>query len=418
MPNGFSRVEFFIAGVLSRFPRLKKLIKRVYTSLIFLVYRRHGSLLIDSSLICSSAPGESFFGYYDKSPSNGSNLILCHETDIDTSKPVDCTVPVKICLYSRDFSSLLWSTQSYAYNWQQGARLHWLTDDLFIFNDFDHVRMAYISKVFSVSKMAYKMQLDLPVQDSFKDQYIISIDYQRLSAADPDYGYSNIVYGPNTNFGASTSEGIWYVSLATGDKKLLLTYQDLFGIAFKSYFESAFHCINHVSISPCGLRFVFVHRLRISDMRLDRLFSYDLATGDLTLLSDHGLVSHYAWIDTRRLLSFQKGPDGRVCYWYIDVFSGRYSSVDCLSNFPDGHPTIRENLVAFDTYPDRSRMQALYLLDTTDSSVRLVGEFFHGFDYSGCCRCDLHPRFGASRSEIFIDSVYSGKRRLYKLVIR
>lgn len=67
-----------------------------------------------------------------------------------------------------------------AYNWQQGCRAHWLTDDLFIFNDFDSDSNDYVARVFSVATQEEVKRFPLAVQDSFGLSYFISLNYRRL----------------------------------------------------------------------------------------------------------------------------------------------------------------------------------------------------------------------------------------------
>jgi Tol biopolymer transport system component len=68
-----------------------------------------------------------------------------------------------------------------------------------------------------------------------------------------------------------------------------------------------------------------------------------------------------------------------------------------------------------DTYPDKARMQHLIMANWKTGEARKLGEFFHGFEYDGQTRCDLHPRFSPDGKSIFFDSVFDGRRRLYRL---
>jgi Tol biopolymer transport system component len=47
------------------------------------------------------------------------------------------------------------------------------------------------------------------------------------------------------------------------------------------------------------------------------------------------------------------------------------------------------------------------------NEVKKIGEFFHGFNFVGETRCDLHPRLSSDGKTVFFDSVFEGRRRLY-----
>ena len=78
----------------------------------------------------------------------------------------------------------------------------------------------------------------------------------------------------------------------------------------------------------------------------------------------------------------------------------------------DGHPTVYGEWIAFDTYPDKSRMQHLYLYHIKTCELFPLLELYHGLKYTGECRCDLHPRFSKDGRYVFFDTVYLGKRTL------
>jgi Tol biopolymer transport system component len=60
-------------------------------------------------------------------------------------------------------------------------------------------------------------------------------------------------------------------------------------------------------------------------------------------------------------------------------------------------------------------MQNLILINMRNNEIIEVGEFFHGFKYKGETRCDLYPRFSPDKKYAFFDSVFSGRRQLYKM---
>jgi hypothetical protein len=415
MPNNFSRFDRSIANFLTHLPRIKKPIKLMYQYFLFFLHKNEHLFNAKFSLNSPNLTAHTFFGYYDKSPINNAGYLLCHESSLDTSKYPDPHTPIRICLFSPDLKDLLWSDSTTTYNWQQGARLHWLNDDLFIYNDFDTTRSIFISKVISSKSLSQIKSFSFPVQDSFQTDFFLSINYRRLMTLRPDYGYRNLPKMTDLELHQLSTDGIWRVDYQTGDSELLVSIQEVCSIQPSSNFFSAYHKVNHVMISPDGDHFIFLHRYFIGQHRFDRLMLADSHTGELKLLSDYGMVSHYFWINDKTILSYMRGPEEIDSYYLIDIVSGVFRQFTALEGLGDGHPHVYGDWFITDTYPDKARMQQLNLVNWKTDEVKNLGEFFHGFEYYGESRCDLHPRFSRCGKVVFFDSVFSGKRKLYEM---
>jgi hypothetical protein len=211
------------------------------------------------------------------------------------------------------------------------------------------------------------------------------------------------------------NDGIWRVDFQTGDARLLVSLADMCLVAPRPEFEGALHKANHVMISPDGSRFIFLHRYFIGQRRFDRLMLADAVTGDLKLLSGYGMVSHCFWADDKTILGYMRGPEYKDSYWLVDVETAEFKRLTCLDGLGDGHPHVVGDWFVTDTYPDKARMQHLFLVNWKTGEKKKLGEFFHGFEYSGETRCDLHPRLSKDGKTVFFDSVFDGKRRLYKM---
>ena len=69
-----------------------------------------------------------------------------------------------------------------------------------------------------------------------------------------------------------------------------------------------------------------------------------------------------------------------------------------------------------DCYPDKFRMQSLFLSqEFSPSSRSAVASFYQPYRYRNRNRCDLHPRWSPDGREIAVDSCHDGKRGLYTL---
>ena len=417
--TSFNSLERAIARILSKLPVIKSFAKFVYSRLVYLKSKKNYQYKTTYRLTeVGVSRRESFYGYYDKSPVSADGFILSHVVHQDSRKNPSSNQAVLISLVAPGMAEPVLQVETCAFNWQQGARSHWLTDDLFVFNDFDQQDHRYVARVYSKTSLVEVKRFELPVQDSFGTDYFLSLNYRRLMALRPDYGYRNLPPLSAAELADHEHDGVWRVNYSSGEQRLLVSLEHVCAIEAKDVFERAQHKLNHVMISPSGDRFIFIHRYFVGKQRFDRLFLADAQAGELTLLADFGMVSHYFWADENTVLGYLRGSGGKDAYWLIDVSSGRFKHFAALDKFSDGHPHVCGDWFVTDTYPDKARMQHLLLCNWKTNEVRELGEFYHGFEYSGESRCDLHPRLSPSGQSVFFDSVFSGSRKLYKLDLK
>jgi Tol biopolymer transport system component len=176
------------------------------------------------------------------------------------------------------------------------------------------------------------------------------------------------------------------------------------------------HKVNHIMISPNGTKFMFMHRwLSKSGKRYDRLLVSNYDGTELKIISDNEMVSHCCWQDEDTIIGFLRN-NNKDGFYKINLNRNEIYELSAeLNALGDGHPTIINNKMVFDTYPDRSRMKFLYVYDFDKNKMNVVAEFFESLNYYNETRCDLHPRFNKDNSVIYVDSVHSGKRKLFKI---
>jgi hypothetical protein len=416
----YNSVERNIAKLLAQFPFLKKIIKQLYSKIIFFMNKKNYLKKTDLSIQQFDDRNESFFGYYDKHPVNhDGKYIIYHISSYPTYSKPNPLIPIKVTVQNVFNGKILLQIPSLAYNWQQGCRTQWLNNDLFIFNDFDISNNKYISMVWSVSSLKEEKRFKYPVQDAYQTDYFLSLKYRRLMTLRPDYGYRNLPLLDKTELMDIENDGIWKVDYQSGNEKLLVRLSAISAIKPDKKMESAFHKVNHVMISPAGKQFIFLHRYYLEKRRFDRLFLADVTSGELKLLADYGMVSHCFWADNKTILGYLRGPNGKDAYWLIDIEMGKFTHAldGKLDNFSDGHPHVHGDWFVTDTYPDKARMQHLLLVNWKTGEIKELGEFFHSFKYFDETRCDLHPRFSSDDKAIYFDSVFSGKRQFYRMEI-
>lgn len=418
MSDSYSPTERMIAGVLARVPFIKKIIKKSYSQLVYLRSKKDYEYKSDLDVVCLNANPvrESFFGYFDKTPASEKGYTLIHITDARTDCLPQSSKAVSLAVIDPT-GEVLFEVETYAFNWQQGSRAHWLDNDHFIFNDYDEQNQRYVSRMYSVTAQKEIKRFDYAVQESFQNDYFLSLNYRRLMAMRPDYGYRNLPAMTKDELQTTKHDGIWKVVLNSGKSELLLSISDIKRIDHEENFDIAKHKVNHVSICPSGEHFFFLHRYFVGQRRFDRLMLSTTDGKQIKVLAAYGMVSHCFWVDDSSILGYLRGPGEKDAYWLINIHTGNmiHFADGALDSYGDGHPHVVGDWFITDTYPDKARMQCLLLCNWKTGEVKCLGEFFHGFSFDGETRCDLHPRMSTDGNSVFFDSVFSGKRQLYRI---
>lgn len=343
-----------------------------------------------------------FFGYYDK-PCIRNGHSLTHRVN---SKSLDLNQEIDILLDGKKISS------SSCWNWQQGCMSSWLNDHEIIHNFFDG--KEYRSKIINIETKEERI-IAFPIYSVSKDgKFALSLDFRRLAALRPDYGYFNLDYSHIDK--VNDREGIFYVDLISGSVKLLVTLKAIAEFESDPSMVNAAHKVNHIDLSKSGEKCIFLHRwYDEKNKKRTRLICMNLKTLKMKVLADNEMVSHCAWINEDRIIGYLRGKNGRDGYFIIDM-DGNQEMFDHDLLKDDGHPTVyNERYAVTDSYPDHTCRSKLMLLDLQKKTVRVLGEFYSPMKYKGTVRCDLHPRFNYAEKKITFDSVYTGIRNCYEL---
>jgi hypothetical protein len=417
MSQRYGYKERLIAGLLAQFPFVKKYAKMAYQRLNYRLYKKKYLSLSYLDVQAIEHKGqETFYGYYDHSPLNtGNRWLIFHASKMPSHKTPDPEKPVQIVLMDFENRKVKQTFESKSYNWQQGTRLQWLDESRFIFNDFDPVSKNYFSKIIDVCSEGNEKRINFPIYDCFND-YGLGLNFDRLMLMRPDYGYFNHASQIKMTDLDDATDGIWRIDFKENKPKLLFSIDDLKKLDPHKDFRSSIHKVNHIMISPSGDKFIFLHRWFKDGIKTDRLILADQFGKNLRVLAQ-GIVSHFSWFGSDKLFGFlaEAGEIGH--YTIIDLKTGEKTSPEeeALAGLGDGHPNIFENKAVIDTYPNKSRMQELFVFDMENFGLQKAGEFFEGFKFEDQSRCDLHPSWSLDGKRIFIDSVHSGKRQLYCL---
>jgi hypothetical protein len=394
-----------------------------------------------------------FFGYYNNSAWDaGDRYLLANRVpvmDADLTPELVAEVGFFDLQDHDNYHSLGKTT---AWNWQMGCQLQWL-DGMpgrqFIYNvrtmDAASFYPGFASCIYNVDTKEERL-LPLPVYVvAPNSRYALSVDYSRLYITHETIGYSE--NGPARTFPlAPAGDGIHYMDLASGETRLLVSYEDLRQFHPRASMDKAIHWVSHIEINPASSRILFLHRWteRVKDETcfLHRLITMNPDGSGLRLLecSDHPLpqladdfdpaavgtfdyekseyqISHPLWKDDTQIIVW--GPhDGEIHYHlYTDSDQGevRVIGPDILTE--NGHMTfspVDKRWLLSDTYPDSTTNQRILFLFDIENNVRhVLGSFYTDPDFRIENRCDLHPRWSRDGSLVCIDSVHESQRQMY-----
>jgi hypothetical protein len=364
-------------------------------------------------------PKHHFFGYYDKSPWDVTGrYLLAMEVDFTgrDPKPGEALILGMVDLKQENKYIPLDTTPAWC--WQQGTMLQWLgsaPDREVIYNDVDGDH--YISIIRDVHNGKTR-KLPRPVYDVSADgKQAVTLDFERVNRLRPGYGYVTLPERYKDD-PAPKEAGIYWMNLATGEHRRILSLDWAAHNQPVPEFEDAQHWFNHLKFNPSGRRFLFLHRWRPPGMRafLTRLYTAGVDGTNVRLLSKSLTVSHYDWRDDDTILIWTSTKDQGAHFYHINDRTGEYQVVADGLLTRDGHCSYSPDRkwILVDTYPDREMKQQLMLYRPADNKRVDIGAFATDPKLvSTSFRCDLHPRWNRDGTQVCIDSSHEPTRQMY-----
>ena len=359
------------------------------------------------SVITPNDGYEYLFGYYDKCPWSKDGRYLLALKVKNASSNADSTVPaeiVRIDLENGNTSEVLAKTN--CWNVQQGCMAQWMDNNTILYNDFRNGK--YCAVILNLQNQSERI-IDMPVYTVSADKKTaLTLDFARLHRLRPGYGYANL---------ADASKGklcpdepcIWKINLESGEILPLLSYKDFASFETRPEMVDAEHKVNHLMISPDGSRFMVLHRWFKNKVKYTRLVTCNMDGSEMYNLSDDDFVSHCCWKNDQQIISYLNKKDGGKGYYLMWDRTKEYERL-WQQLAMDGHPTCSPDgsSVVTDTYPDRRRIQSLYVMN--GKRIKRIARVFSPFKYGGDTRCDLHPRWSRDGTQICFDASFQGKR--------
>ena len=405
---------------LNKYPGVKKIIKRGYQLTMYAISPKIKS---EGNIRCVSPNDgkEYFFGYYDKSPWDATGrYMLCMRAKDTWSEPDPIGEAEILLIDTKDGNSFRVLAKTNTWNVQQGCMAQWIGPDFsskILYNDLRNGR--YCSVILDVVSREERV-LPMPVYTVSADgKTALSLDFSRLHSLRLGYGYAAL---PEKTKGVALPDEtcIWKMDIETGEVTPLLKYTDFANFQPRPEMqeEGSVHKVNHLMLSPNGKRFMVLYRWFCGQRKYTRLITCNVDGSDMYVLSDDDMVSHCYWKNDEEIIAFERKKEYGPGFYLMKDKTQEWTHIwPQLSN--DGHPSYcptDNNLVVFDTYPSRSRIQEVKLgrdNDIEGSSVKTIAKVFSPFKYDNDTRCDLHPRWSRDGKKVCFDSVFEGHRGLY-----
>lgn len=394
-------------------PIIKKIVKRSYQLGMYSISKKikyEGEI----KRITPKDEYEYFFGYYDKSPWDANDrYMLCLRVK-NTTKSVAPLEPADIILIdTHNKNSYKVITQTRTWNIQQGCMVQWLGPEFkerIIYNDYRNG--SYCAIILNIVTNEETI-INMPVYSVCENgKFALSLDFSRLHRLRKGYGYANLADSTKDEK-CPEKPCIWHINLETGSITPLLKYTDFASFEPRSEMVDAEHKVNHIMLNPAGDRFMVLHRWLKGSNKYTRLVTVKSDGTEMYNLSDDNMTSHCYWKNNSEILAYARKQEKGDGYYLMKDKTKEYIKLwsDLLS--PDGHPSYSPDgsKVVTDTYPDRARVQTIYLIQ--QDKIDTVARVFAPFKYDNDVRCDLHPRWNHKGDKICFDSVFEGKRGLY-----
>jgi len=410
----FGKLERKIAFFLRKYPWIKEQAKIIYQNINYTLYRKKYNYKLHNRVSISDLNTNknfgSFWGYYDKSPILNEN-VLTHTFSKSLTYKSRSKEYINIYLNEKIIS------KTNAWNWQQGSMLTWIDENRVFHNIFDNGN--YKCKILNLKNSSIRI-LNSPIYSyNRKTDTALGLNFKRLSKLSPDYGYFCHDHVDPSDFD-DNNDGIFKIFIEDNTSDLIISIDYLKKFKTKPSMINATHKVNHIEISPNGLRFIFLHRwYNKAGEKFSRLISANVDGSEMFILSDDDMVSHCTWRNDDEVVGWMKKIEFGIGYFAIQDKNGKFKQLGKGILNEDGHPSFSQcgRYMLTDTYPDRSRMSTILLYDTKNKDLNFLGEFLSPPKYYGEKRCDLHPRFSDNKNLITFDSVHAGLRNQYSLNI-
>jgi hypothetical protein len=371
----------------------------------------------------TSGPRHHFFGYYGICPWNRSGkYLVCLESSFQDHLP-NPSEPAAIGLVDPKTGAFTKISETRAWNFQQGAMLHWNPvnpEDEILYNERDGDSIVSVLLNVSTGK---KRVFPRGINGvSRNGRHALSLTYGRLTRLRPVVGYVGTV-DPNPDVKHPENDGVFLQDLVTGESKLAMSIARVYERLVKTHPElSGRHMwFNHTVFNKNDTRFFFLARCWTPAKELESaMFTCSTGGSELREVVPFGKgVSHFEWRNNTEIMATFKllpGSDKQHVLFtdgkqdYRQIGEGFLKSDGHCSFAPDAEWFVTDENVA----ATLSKKLMVYNVRTREGTV--IGSFpmFEKRFLGGDLRCDLHPRWNRGGDAICFDALdKNGVRQLH-----
>ena len=367
----------------------------------------------------TKGPYHHWFGYYDMPCWDQSGrYLLSLGVPFEDRPPTGSDVAV-IGMTDLSTNEYIQLTETRAFNWQQGAMMHWLPGvpgRKIIFND--RIESRFVSVVMDVLTGERRMLGRATSDVGLGGKLALGLNFARIASTRPGYGYAGLP-DPYADEPCPAQDGVHVIDMTTGKDWLAVSMEDIYDyLGHPSDMTSAKMWFNHTLLNPSETRLVFLVRWRPAGGSKWKtlMFAASPDGSDLKLVLGDGMVSHFDWRNDEEILAWTRIGDGGNHFYLVNERTGEYQIIGADLLTQDGHCSYSHNgkWILTDTYPDpETHERALIVYIPKENREVIVSKYLSPPPFVGEIRCDLHPRWSRDDRQICFDSVHEGHRQVY-----
>ncbi len=369
-------------------------------------------------------PGHHFFGYYGICPWNQSGRrLVCLESTFQDHLPGPAEA-AGVGVADARTGEFRRVAETRAWNFQQGAMLHWnprAPDTEILFNE---RREDGVMSVILDGNTGRRRELPRALNGLSRDgRFGLCLTYGRLTRLRPVVGYVG-TRDPNPDAPHPDNDGVFVMDLASGQSRLVVSIGEAWRRLVQRHPElkDRHMWFNHTVFNTDGSRFFFLARTWTPEpnRRLESaMFTVGRDGADLREVIPFGKgVSHFEWRNEREILATFRLHDRDMKLVLFTDGKADYRVIGEGFLSGDGHPTFAPDgeRIAVDHNDGAHLEKHLRLYNLKTGQGRLLARFpMREKRYlSGDLRCDLHPRWDRAGGAICVDALASdGTRQLH-----